>query len=114
MTILSRDSVFVYLAQQTDFIHEVEIAIELDSSVSLVRQRLRDLGDAVETDGDGNWCIPSSGTKVKTEEEQRLETRTNDGRYVREEIEQVSDRSTLLELLGQLHNLRQEIISSCS
>ena len=109
MTILSRDSVFVYLAQQTNSIHEVEIAIELDSSVSLVRQRLRDLGDAVETDGDGNWCIPSSGTKVKTEEEQRLETRTNDGRYVREEIEQVSDRSTLLELLGQLHNLRQEL-----
>ncbi|MDJ0532727.1 MAG: ParB/RepB/Spo0J family partition protein [Xenococcaceae cyanobacterium MO_207.B15] len=108
MTILSRDSVFVYLAQQTNFISEVEIAIDLDSSVSLVRQRLRDLGDAVETDGDGNW-------RIKTEQEQRFLTWTSDERYVwcnRQsgfEIEEVSDRSLLLKELEKLHNLRQEL-----
>ena len=107
MTILSRDFVFVYLAQQTDFISEVEITMELESSVSLVRQHLKDLGDVVETDGDGNW-------RIKTEEEQRCLTWTNDNRYVwcarqsEKEIEEVSDRSLLLKELEQLHNLRQE------
>ena len=115
MTILSRDFVFVYLAQQTNFISEVELAMELESSVSLVRQHLKDLGDVVETDGDGNWRIPTSGTKVKTEQEQRCLTWTNDNRYVwcarqsEKEIEEVSDRSLLLKELEQLHNLRQEL-----
>lgn len=105
---LSQDSVFIYLAQQTIPISEVEIAMELDSPVPLVKQCLRDLGDAVGTDGDGNWCI-------KTSQEQRCLTWTNDNRYVwcarqsEKEIEEVTDRSLLLKELDSLHNLRQEL-----
>ena len=91
---LSRDSVFVYLAQQTNFISEILLAVELDSAVPLVRQLLRDLEDVVETDGDGNW-------RIKTEQEQGFTTWTSDSRYIwcnrqsGEEIEEVSDRSWL-------------------
>ncbi len=105
---LSRDSVFVYLAQQTSFVSEILLAVELDSAVPLVRQLLRDLGDVVETDGDGNW-------RIKTEQEQGFRTWTTDSRYIwcnrqsGEEIEEVSDRCWLLKELDSLHNLRQEL-----
>ncbi|MDJ0745114.1 MAG: ParB N-terminal domain-containing protein [Xenococcaceae cyanobacterium MO_167.B27] len=105
---LSRDSVFVYLAQQTSFVSEILLAVELDSAVPLVRQLLRDLGDVVETDGDGNW-------RIKTEQEQGFRTWTSDSRYIwcnrqsGEEIEEVRDRSLLLKELENLHNLRQEL-----
>ena len=52
---ISKDAVFVYLAQQKDFVPDVAIAGELGLGMPQVKKFLSKLGDAVENDGDGNW-----------------------------------------------------------
>ena len=54
---ITDDSVFVLLAARKNYLAEVEIAVELDISVPLARKHLKNLGDAVENDGDGNWRV---------------------------------------------------------
>lgn len=54
---VSSDIVFVALAQHDDFVSPVDLAIDLGGvSVAIVRQRLQELGDAVESDGD-RWRV---------------------------------------------------------
>lgn len=54
---VSSDIVFVALAQHEDFVSPVDLAIDLGGvSVAIVRQRLQELGDAVESDGD-RWRV---------------------------------------------------------
>jgi hypothetical protein len=48
---ISSELVFVQLAQYDDYICIVELAMSLEVSVSVLRHRLRELGDRVEHNG---------------------------------------------------------------
>ena len=55
---VSSDMVFAALAQHEDFVSPVDLAIDLGGiSVAIVRQRLRELGDAIESDGSDRWRV---------------------------------------------------------
>jgi hypothetical protein len=94
MTIITVDSVFVYLCQQESWTSEMLIALELGTSISVVQSLLTKLGDVVEGDRIGNWRIVKiSKVEVVSEEdleltlqEQKdllqLETRVERGFYI--------------------------------
>lgn len=54
---LPTDEIFVYLAQRTGFTPDVAIASELEISIPVAKKCLKELGDVVESDGDGSWRI---------------------------------------------------------
>ncbi|MGK7935036.1 MAG: hypothetical protein AB4206_04435 [Xenococcaceae cyanobacterium] len=57
--------IFNYLEQQSDFVSEIVIATELNITVPVARQNLRELSERVEDDGNGNWrCVQSSVAEV--------------------------------------------------
>jgi hypothetical protein len=60
--IITVDAIFVYLCQQESWISDVQIAAELDSSMPVTRKLLVELGDVVESDGDGNWRVVKTAT----------------------------------------------------
>ena len=63
------DLIFNYLSQESDFVSEIVIATELNITVPVARQNLRELGERVEDDGDGNWrCVKYSVAEVVEEE----------------------------------------------
>jgi hypothetical protein len=57
---ISSELVFVQLAQINDYICIVELAMMLESSVSQVRHRLKELGDRVECNDQDEWRITKS------------------------------------------------------
>ena len=72
---VSSDIVFVALAQHEDFVSPVDLAIDLGGvSVAIVRQRLHELGDAVENDGGDRWrVLPDTAThRARTEAQECL------------------------------------------
>lgn len=60
---ISSELVFVQLAQYDDYICIVELAIALEVSVSVLRHRLKELGDRVEQNGKDQWRIARGITK---------------------------------------------------
>ncbi|MGK7952948.1 MAG: hypothetical protein AB4368_30210 [Xenococcaceae cyanobacterium] len=61
---VSSDIVFVALAQHEDFVSPVDLAINLEgASVAIVRQKLQELGDAVESDGSDRWRVARAEAK---------------------------------------------------
>ena len=57
--------IFNYLEQQSDFVPEIVIATELNITVPVARQNLRELGERVESDEQGNWrCVQSPVAEV--------------------------------------------------
>ena len=54
---ISSELVFIQLAQLEGYICIVELAMTLDSSVSEVRHRLKELGDRVECNDQDEWHI---------------------------------------------------------
>jgi hypothetical protein len=91
---LTVDTVFVYLCQQESWISDVQIAMELETSIPIARKLLEELGDVVENDGDVNWRIikttevevvseRSDKLTIKEEKELlRLEKRVQRGFYI--------------------------------
>ena len=57
LTMISSELVFVQLAQYDDYICIVELAVALEVSVSVLRHRLKELGDRVEHNGLDQWRI---------------------------------------------------------
>jgi hypothetical protein len=57
MTIITVDSLFVYLCQQESWTSEMLIAMELGTSIPITQNLLTKLGDVVESDRAGNWRI---------------------------------------------------------
>lgn len=57
IVMISSELVFVQLAQYDDYICIVELAISLEVSVSVLRHKLKDLGDRVEHNGKDQWRI---------------------------------------------------------
>ena len=63
------EAIWNYLEQQSDFTPEIVIATELNTTVPVARQNLRELGERVESDEQGNWrCVQSSVAEVVEEE----------------------------------------------
>ena len=63
----TEEAIWNYLSQETDFVPEIVIAVELNTTVPVARQNLRELGERVEDDGHGNWrCVQSSVAEVVT------------------------------------------------
>ena len=54
---ISSDSVFVQLAQFDDYVCIVELAMSLETSVSHVRHRLKELGDRVKHNDKDEWRV---------------------------------------------------------
>lgn len=54
---IDQNLIFCELSQRNSFQSPVEIAIALETSVSEVRQVLRNLGDLVETNDDDEWRV---------------------------------------------------------
>ena len=52
---LYREEVYYFLQEQKDFVSDVAIAGELGLGMPEVKKSLEQLGDKVQTDGDGNW-----------------------------------------------------------
>jgi hypothetical protein len=94
MTMITVDSIFVYLCQQENWTSDIQIAAELDASIPITRKLLTELGDVVENDDDGNWRIAKTSTveivsesdsELTFEEEKellRLERRVERGFYM--------------------------------
>jgi hypothetical protein len=94
MTMITVDSIFVYLCQQQSWTSDIQIAAELDASIPITRKLLTELGDVVENDDDGNWRIAKTSTveivsesdsELTFEEEKellRLERRVERGFYM--------------------------------
>ena len=57
IVMISSNLVFVQLAQYEDYICIVELAIALEVSVSVLRHKLKELGDRVEHNGKDQWQI---------------------------------------------------------
>ena len=65
----TEEAIWNYLEQQSDFTPEIVIATELNITVPVARQNLRELGERVEDDEQGNWrCVQSSVAEVVVEE----------------------------------------------
>ncbi|MGB7416086.1 MAG: hypothetical protein WA902_17920 [Thermosynechococcaceae cyanobacterium] len=54
---ISINSVYSQLEQQTDYISVVELAMMLEANTSEVRQRLNELGDRVAQNEHDEWCV---------------------------------------------------------
>jgi hypothetical protein len=73
MTIITVDTVFVYLSQQKSWTSEMLIAMELGTSIPVAQNLLTKLGDVVENDGNGSWrIVKTSKVEVVLEENSEL------------------------------------------
>ena len=70
---ISSELVFVQLAQYEDYICIVDLAISLEVSVSVLRHKLKDLGDRVEHNGKDQWRIARGITRNGLSEAEKLE-----------------------------------------
>lgn len=52
---LDKEEIYYFLQQQKDFVPDTAIAGELELGLSQIRKYLKELGDKVENDSDGNW-----------------------------------------------------------
>ena len=75
---LEREEIYYFLRAQKEYVPDVAIAGELGLKMPQVKKYLEELGDKVETDGDGNWrsilVVPVEVVKdeiVKQEESER-------------------------------------------
>lgn len=57
MKTITKEAVETYLERQEDYVPDVAIAGELSTSVPQIRKSLKELGERVESDGDGAWRI---------------------------------------------------------
>ena len=101
---VSSDIVFVTLAQHEDFVSPVDLAIDLGGvSVAIVRQRLQELGDAVESDGDRWRVLKDTATHIA-----RAKTQKHSPQYYLEKESTPDDREKeLLEIENKIFQVTE-------
>lgn len=63
----------MYLCQQESWISDIQIAMELETSIPVTRKLLKELGDVVEKDGDGNWqIVKTTAVEIEIEKNDKL------------------------------------------